>query len=160
MRGHKVTHQIGDSLSSDFAMHVTSVLWGFNFADVLEPEFAEPVRQVLRIIGREMDCSHLGSHKMSRFPEGSYSGADKPYVELDVGDMMVIYKPPAWQVDTDDVGEAHWLSQYLQSLCAWPQQSIALDVSHSYGFLHRLDTPSSGLILTAKTYAAYYHLTC
>ena len=56
------------------------------------------------------------------------------------------------------MGNAHWLSQYLQSLCAWPRRSIALDISHHYGFLHRLDTSCSGLILTAKTYEAYYHL--
>ena len=28
------------------------------------------------------------------------------------------------------------------------------DSSHSYGFLHRLDVPSSGLVLAAKTYEA------
>jgi len=44
----------------------------------------------------------------------------EPYVRLDVGDMMVIYKPPGWEVDTVDVGDARWLSQYLQSLCDWP----------------------------------------
>lgn len=32
------------------------------------------------------------------------------------------------------------------------------DVTHSYGFLHRLDQMSSGLILTATTYTAYYSL--
>jgi len=138
--------------------HVTTVVWAFNFAGVLEPEFAAPVGKVLRIVGREMDSSRLGSHKMPRFREGSRSGADEPYVELDGGDMMVIYKPPGWEVDTADVGDARWLSQYLQSLCAWPPGSIVLDHSHEYGFLHRLDTPSSGLILTAKTYEAYYHL--
>jgi len=139
-------------------MNVTSVLWAFNFAGVLEPEFAEAVREVLRTIGCEMDRSRLGSYKMPRFPEGSTSAPDVPYVELDVGDMMVIYKPPGWEVDTVDVGDARLLSQYLQSLCSWPRSSIALDLSHSWGFLHRLDTPSSGLILTAKTFEGYYHL--
>ena len=62
--------------------------------------------QVLRIIGREMDRSRLGSHKFPRFREHSYSRPDEPYVELDVGDMMVIYKPPGWQVDKVDVGES------------------------------------------------------
>merc|ERR1711879_870685 len=71
--------------------------------------------------------------------------------------MGVIHKP-YWEVDTEDCGGAHWLSQYLHSLCIWPQRFIALDTSHSYGCLHRLDALSSGLIMTAKTYEAYYHL--
>merc|ERR1712032_368388 len=29
---------------------------------------------------------------------------------------------------------------------------------HRHGFLHRLDVPSSGLVLVAKTYEAYYDL--
>jgi len=117
-------------LFSDFAMHVTSVLWAFNFAGVLEPEFAKPVHQVLCAIGLEMDRSRLRSDKMSRVSKGSRSGPDEPYVELDIGDMMVIYKPPAWEVDTLNLGDAHWLSQYLQSLHIWPRRSIALDLSH------------------------------
>ena len=79
-------------------MHVTSVLWAFHFAAVLEPEFAEPVRNVLRIIGQEMNRSYLGSQKMSRFREGFNSGPDEPYVKLDIGDVMVICKPPHWEV--------------------------------------------------------------
>merc|ERR1712151_323288 len=35
---------------------------------------------------------------------------------------------------------------------------IVFDMSHTCGFLHRLDIPSSGLILTAKTYEAYFYL--
>ena len=80
IRGYKATRQIGEGLSSDFATHVTSVLWAFNFAGVLEPQFAEPVLEVLRIVGHEMDRSEsgLGSHKMPRFREGSHSAPDEP----------------------------------------------------------------------------------
>jgi len=158
IRGYDITRQIGEGLPSDFAMHVTSVIWALNFAGVLEPELAEAVRDVLRIVGCEMDRSRLGSYKMPRCRERTHSGPDEPCVEFDVGDIMVIYKPPGWEVDTANVGDARWLSEYLQSLCAWPWQSIALDIFHEYGFLHRLDTPSSGLITTAKTYEAYYNL--
>ena len=72
--GYKATCQIGEGLSSDFAMGVTSVIWAFNFAGLLEPEFAESVREVLRVVGHEMDRSHQGSHKMPRFRESSHSG--------------------------------------------------------------------------------------
>eukprot|EP00746_Dinoflagellata_sp_MGD_P047607 gnl/MRDRNA2_/MRDRNA2_217493_c0_seq1.p1 gnl/MRDRNA2_/MRDRNA2_217493_c0~~gnl/MRDRNA2_/MRDRNA2_217493_c0_seq1.p1 ORF type:complete len:106 (+),score=7.68 gnl/MRDRNA2_/MRDRNA2_217493_c0_seq1:2-319(+) len=105
-----------------------------------------------------MDRFGVGSYEMPRFREDSCSAKDEPYVELDAGDMMAIYKPPGWEVDTVRAGNASYLSDYLKSLCNWPGRCIALDVSHSYGFLHRLDTPCSGLILTAKTYEAYYYL--
>ena len=39
-----------------------------------------------------------------------------------------------------------------------PLGPVADDVQHHHGFLHRLDVPSSGLILMAKTYSAYYDL--
>lgn len=85
----------------------------------------------------------------------SLRAAGVPHVELDLLDRLVILKPPGWEVDTTDVGSARHLSQFLQSVLARP---IAFDATHSYGFLHRLDTPSSGLILTAKTYEAFYDL--
>lgn len=48
------------------------------------------------------------------------------------------------------------MSNFLRSL---PQAGAILeDVSHQRGFLHRLDVPSSGLILVTKTYEAYYDL--
>ena len=70
IRGYRATRQKSEGLSSDFAMHVTSIVWAFNFARVLEPEFAEPVQDVLRIFGCEMDHSRMGSQKMLRFREG------------------------------------------------------------------------------------------
>ena len=59
-------------------MHVTSVLWAFNFAGVLEPEVAELVSEVLCIVGHEMDRSGVRLHKMPTFQEGSHSGSDEP----------------------------------------------------------------------------------
>ena len=47
------------------------------------------------------------------------------------------------------------LSRYVQSL---GHRATALDPDHNFGILHRLDVPSSGLVLVAKTYKAYYDL--
>ena len=80
-----------------------------------------------------------------------------PHVELDLPDRLLVHKPPGWEVNTANVGSAkpRHLSQFVQSVLAWP---LAQDALHKYGFLHRLDMPSSGLILVAKTYEAYYDL--
>ena len=47
------------------------------------------------------------------------------------------------------------LLDFLRSSYTWP---ILRDEEVNYGFLHRLDVPSSGLILTAKSYEAYWSL--
>ena len=149
---------LGEAFAADFAMNVTSVLWAFNFAGVLTPEFASEVRDILQKVGRELDKARPGLLRSAKCDEGRLAGPEVPHIELDLDDMFVIYKPPGWEVDTADVGDGRWLSRYLQGLLPWPHRPLVFDVSHSYGFLHRLDTLSSGLILTAKTYEAYYHL--
>ena len=57
----------------------------------------------------------------------------------------------------DESGEASALplSYYISSFKRHP---IFNDEAHQRGFLHRLDVPSSGLILVASTYEAYYDL--
>ena len=92
------------------------------------------MRDVLRIVGSEMDRSHMGSQRTLRFQEGSHSGTDElyMYVELDFVDMMVICKPPNWSavaINEVHAGDVRWLPQYPQSLCSWAPQSIAFDIS-------------------------------
>ena len=60
-------------------------------------------------------------------------------------------------VEVDESGDASGLplSRYVQRLCNMP---IHYDESHQRGFLHRLDVPSSGMILVASTFSAYYDL--
>jgi len=86
-------------------------------------------------------------------------------VVLELPDILVLYKPPAWQVDTQDVGPiGHRLSEFLQAAVAGAGPSRAAarglgrDRSHAFGLVTRLDTPSSGLLLAATTYEAYYSL--
>jgi len=74
LRQQQVVHQVGMASSCDFAVNVISLVWAFNFAGVLKPEFAEPVREALSVVGRNMDCARLGSHKLPRFRDGSHSG--------------------------------------------------------------------------------------
>ncbi len=64
-------------------------------------------------------------------------------------------------LEVDESGEASALplSRYISSLnFKHPGSSILVDESHQRGFLHRLDVPSSGLILVASSYEAYYDL--
>ncbi|CAJ1333000.1 unnamed protein product [Effrenium voratum] len=87
------------------------------------------------------------------------SAAPGPRVVLDLPDRRVVFKPPGWEVYDGHVELQ--LRRFLQAQGSGPgalRCPILEDARHSCGFLHRLDVPSSGLILAAKTYEAFYDL--
>ena len=49
------------------------------------------------------------------------------------------------------------LSSWLHTAFAG-QQNLLEDLQHRRGFIHRLDVPTSGLLLVATSYAAYYDM--
>ena len=57
-----------------------------------------------------------------------------------------------------DDSKRRLLSCFLRSVLPLSQQQLLGDLKHRRGFLHRLDIPTSGLILVATTYQAYYDL--
>lgn len=50
------------------------------------------------------------------------------------------------------------LSGFLGKVLPLSEQRLLGDLKHRRGFLHRLDVPTSGLILVATSYKAYYDL--
>ena len=68
-----------------------------------------------------------------------------------------MYKPPNWEVygQHTKVTQLQLVDFVQATLGARP---IFRDAQHNCGFLHRLDVPSSGLILVAETYQAWYDL--
>ncbi|CAJ1441505.1 unnamed protein product [Effrenium voratum] len=80
-------------------------------------------------------------------------GTDGPELCLDLADRMVITKPPGWEV----YGQSQLqLLSFIQAVIG--ARPIHQNLEDACGFVHRLDIPSSGLILSAKTHAAYYDL--
>lgn len=71
-------------------------------------------------------------------------------------DRLVLHKPAGWQVD-DSCGPVfdpeRLLSVFLKRLLP-----SLLSLRERRGFLHRLDVPTSGLILVATSQRAYYDL--
>ncbi|CAK9117296.1 unnamed protein product [Durusdinium trenchii] len=85
-------------------------------------------------------------------------GDESPSIVLDLPDRLVVQKPPSWQVDDgkdDPESSRGRLSTFLSTRFSCP---ILREVEHQRGFLHRLDVPTSGLILVAKEHRAYYDL--
>mmetsp|Transcript_92392 Transcript_92392/g.214710 ORF Transcript_92392/g.214710 Transcript_92392/m.214710 type:complete len:213 (+) Transcript_92392:364-1002(+) len=79
---------------------------------------------------------------------------------MDLRGMVAVYKPTDWEVDglVVDEGGHPPLSAYMQSV--FPKASFPLvwDAEHNYGFLHRLDIPSSGLVLGGTSFEGYFCL--
>ena len=69
------------------------------------------------------------------------------------GDRCVLVKPAGWEVYGGHVN--HQLIDLVKQSMPSP---IFFDAQHNFGFLHRLDVPSSGLILIARNYEAFYDL--
>ena len=93
-----------------------------------------------------------------------------PCVLATSADRCFVYKPPGFTVDVaqdfpdDFVGPPVPPSTYAlggKSLKTWlisqfPQTPIVGDRYHNHGFLHRLDTQTSGVLMVALNYSSYY----
>eukprot|EP00929_Paragymnodinium_shiwhaense_P065326 TRINITY_DN32761_c0_g1_i1.p1 TRINITY_DN32761_c0_g1~~TRINITY_DN32761_c0_g1_i1.p1 ORF type:complete len:299 (-),score=65.42 TRINITY_DN32761_c0_g1_i1:12-908(-) len=99
-------------------------------------------------------------------PPQPASSADvqSPRVVLDLEDAIVVEKPANWQVDdrlnerSDPGQQAAGLSEFLAATLSTRDAVILRDDQWERGFLHRLDVPSSGLVLVAKRYESYLRL--
>lgn len=84
----------------------------------------------------------------------------EPRLELQLRGIGVVLKPPGWEVDAKGQlsGSGLYLSGFTRAACA-PRPSPVLTRSEfEFGFVHRLDVPSSGLILTGLHFEGYSEL--
>eukprot|EP00913_Durusdinium_trenchii_P025972 g24369.t1 len=85
-------------------------------------------------------------------------GALAPQVLWHGGSCLVLWKPPHWQVDEREPKEEEiirdgrgLMSPFLQAMLPKRRHPVVYDPMHQRGFLHRLDVPSSGLIVAAAS---------
>ena len=82
---------------------------------------------------------------------GWYQDAGGPRINTDLPQCWVVFKPCGWEVHNRNV------ENQVASCLQIHGKPITFDSSHDFGFLHRLDVPSSGLLLAAKSYEAFYN---
>uniref|UniRef100_A0A7S4US21 Pseudouridine synthase RsuA/RluA-like domain-containing protein n=1 Tax=Alexandrium monilatum TaxID=311494 RepID=A0A7S4US21_9DINO len=76
--------------------------------------------------------------------------------------MLVVGKPSGWEVDgaTTDfnpfIGQR--LSTFVQARASPEIRPLSYDEDFDYGFIHRLDVPSSGLVLTGNSFEGLYSI--
>eukprot|EP00929_Paragymnodinium_shiwhaense_P039430 TRINITY_DN20697_c0_g1_i1.p1 TRINITY_DN20697_c0_g1~~TRINITY_DN20697_c0_g1_i1.p1 ORF type:complete len:727 (-),score=97.37 TRINITY_DN20697_c0_g1_i1:612-2792(-) len=149
-------------LSQSSLKALNTFVWALRFAGQLSEEMLECARRAAAAIGAAKDATSRGQERgeqalvvpaVARLEDAAVG----PRVLLDFPDRSVLYKPSGWEVfDNNFAGRQ--LAAFVRQRCGSIRPAIWFDDSHDFGFLHRLDVPSSGLILVAKTYEAYYDL--
>lgn len=151
------------------AVDIKDIVWSFGHAGRPLVNLLRLAGGALRMMGRELDGVFVVPTSLVAPPKSGPVG-DVPSVVLDLEDRWVVYKPSGWEVERSQGQEsqappggaaagsnAKQLSEHLRGLS--PRGCPILDdASHSFGFLHRLDVSSSGLILAARSYEAYHDL--
>ncbi|OLP88849.1 Pentatricopeptide repeat-containing protein, chloroplastic [Symbiodinium microadriaticum] len=124
---------------------VMGIAGSFAMAGRLPRSFRASLQKALLQTGRAMVMDAPAECEDGLFSKDDMSAT----VVWDQPDRAVFFKPPGWEVYG-----AHTSLFAASHFGNW----VAEAESHNFGFLHRLDVPSSGLIAFAKTYAAFYDL--
>eukprot|EP00439_Symbiodinium_sp_Y106_P022587 s6817_g2.t2 len=145
-----------NNLSFSGAMEVLGILFSCRSVGCLRATSYSAIQRMMRSLGRLLDASNLhpspGTGTWN--PEHAEASSEQPRVALSLADRSVVHKPDGWEVYGAHVKLQ--LLAFVQGM--FGRAPIFQDPEHNYGFLHRLDVPSSGLILVAKTYEAFYDL--
>lgn len=132
--------------------------WAFHALKFCNDPLLTAISQAFRAHGRKLDLEDPPGHLIAEHLWRVRSNDPwEPWLSLLLPGMAAVMKPAAWQVDTDDVGIA------VRRLTRWVQRRfryhpVSQSHHHRYGIIHRLDTPSSGLIAVGRTFEGYFSL--
>eukprot|EP00929_Paragymnodinium_shiwhaense_P090543 TRINITY_DN50730_c0_g1_i1.p1 TRINITY_DN50730_c0_g1~~TRINITY_DN50730_c0_g1_i1.p1 ORF type:complete len:965 (+),score=112.33 TRINITY_DN50730_c0_g1_i1:266-3160(+) len=149
------------------ALHIQGVIWALAYARKLTPRTRALAQKILRQIGQALDEGGVAivTDGVSGAIPKEAPESMVPALIADFTDYLALMKPPGWEVFDQSVLNPHtegWSRQLLRHLLRscfrGEPPRITADRERNYGFLHRLDVPSSGLIIAAKTYKGYYDL--
>jgi len=145
------------------AENAFGAMWAVEFSEcTLGTGLVRVAQQALTDIGHAFDAA--GAPQLAPLQVAHPYGynkrlLDEPFIVLDLPDRLVIWKPPLWEVsDAVETARVRDLLKYNQAMLPLRRHALMADRKHRCGLLHRLDVPSTGLILVAKTYSAYYEL--
>jgi len=82
-----------------------------------------------------------------------------PCARVNLNGIMVVFKPENWEVNRGNPdmhrGDVEWrlLSDWVAAALPRSKFPLVHSSEFDFGFIHRLDVPSSGLIMSAKSFA-------
>ena len=138
-------------------------LWSYSRCSLSSSRFREVLQRKLKGLGGLLDGSPSESEPSYVTPRrrrkralqrgGRLSPGSGPRIKAELAECWVVFKPCGWEVHDRNV--ENQVASCLQ--IHGKGRPITFDSSHDFGFLHRLDVPSSGLLLAAKSYEAFYN---
>lgn len=169
LHGHELWEELGHAMAGEFtSSELATICWCLALVQRREESLrlahhvrADDVRSLLKItwtLHHLRSSDHLGARELllqrgRRLDEELGLGATPVAAEhttLELADRLIMNKPPGWAVESGHLS--------LKSSLPSHARPIFSDERHHFGFIHRLDVPSSGLLLLAKSYEAYYDL--
>lgn len=144
----------GDALSACHALATTLLCLVQAFTDLEMCDDVEAYAEVLQRLGEKMDEA-VHEKRPGNSPQTMKAEAARklPQVLWETVQLQVLLKPPGWTVGAGSAGQARSMERWFQERCS---HGIASDAEADFGFVHRLDRNTSGLLLCAKTYAGYF----
>eukprot|EP00747_Dinoflagellata_sp_TGD_P212176 gnl/TRDRNA2_/TRDRNA2_85295_c0_seq1.p1 gnl/TRDRNA2_/TRDRNA2_85295_c0~~gnl/TRDRNA2_/TRDRNA2_85295_c0_seq1.p1 ORF type:complete len:318 (-),score=31.33 gnl/TRDRNA2_/TRDRNA2_85295_c0_seq1:117-1070(-) len=151
---------------------LSNTAWAFAFSSDRHPQLSVALRNVSLALGRRKDKEkHVEPQLWRNVVDVSDQlstplGYDKPEIVHNTPGLVVIFKPAGWETDVYDVAKFgvpittvarfYLLSSFLASQFPEEQFPICHSVKHGFGFVHRLDQMSSGLIITTTSFECHF----
>ena len=159
------TRVASDEELHSLAKSILALAWAFAFVPPFGPALRAALWECLSALGRHADWTFKLPAGLARAgarpsPASGEAEAEAPALLFEGRGMLVVYKPPGWEVDTAAASgtDAPCLSAFLQRRTS-PQESPLLYASaRGFGFVHRLDVASSGLVLVGTTFEGLFAL--
>ena len=125
-------------------------------AGFLHRPFQARASRLVHKIARSLDTQRLAICPLGHVfgSQDNLVSLHEPSCRLDLGDRVVVYKPAGWEVH--DLHEAMQLHDWIKA--HYLHVPILRNSELDFGFLHRLDVPSSGLLLVAKSCDAFHEM--
>eukprot|EP00438_Fugacium_kawagutii_P034622 Skav225854 [mRNA] locus=scaffold345:258177:261641:+ [translate_table: standard] len=143
-----------ESEAQSLIFSVLALAWALRFCSSLGKDLETELRHGLHRIAHFLEklpssCPSTSS-SYQRSPISNKLDPELPSIVLQCAGLLVALKPPGWEVDTSvaEDSEALCLSSFLQE----QESPLLFNLQHGFGFIHRLDVASSGLVLAAGTY--------
>ena len=132
-----------------FLVNVCALAWSFTLMQL--DRFLPGAEAAVRRLG-----ARFGLQAEATPTSGSMAGLASAELKIEMmSGMCLVMKPPGWEVDSEGCSGLRPLSGFLHArLPAEHCQLLGL-TDFGRGFVHRLDTPSSGLVLVATSFQGY-----
>lgn len=153
---------------SDYTSSLLELAWSLTFAGKNFGTLGDLLQSGLLAMAQSLDdrSRHDALLACEAADMGPAWQGELPRVVLDLRDIVVVLKPPHWEVDAHAGGHserceasgAPLLSSFLRARFSRHDHPLLHCSQHQFGIIHRLDAPSSGLILAGKNFKGYYVL--